>query len=471
VIGAALRVSWPGDFLFRYDEVLHLEYSLRISREGEWVPHGLKSSIGIPNGPAFAWWLAAWTRFSLDPLVANLSVTLANVAALALAIPFFRRVLRGPGEPEAALALLATSPVAIWYSRKIWDPCLLPLFTVPSLALAVRALQAEKSRAVLWIPPILALAIQTHQSALFFAAALGLALLAAGRRIALGWLAGGCALAAALLVPFATWLLGEWGKGAPIPASGGSQWPDVDVLTNLLLDASGHNILDAAGHEAPWLLLWPFPPVGLLVQLALAPLFVHVIAGFVEAWKPRGPFPPGARRVLLGVGLGLPALYVVLRVRGVAHYFLAALPVLYALVVIGSRRVGRWGGAARPVFRLPVLVALSAASWILFQSYISAHHGSVDYGLSYRRIVEACRDVAAAAAERGLGTLERPLALAVDIPRERRTLPQQYRWVLEHLLGTAVREPAEGERPDLVLRVRWPHPGRLEAPPWEIVES
>jgi len=472
VVGLALRLTWADDFLFRFDEVKNLEYSLRVSRDGEWVRHAWESSIGVPNGPAFVYWLAAFSRFSLDPLVANLSVTLANVVAMLVAIPFFRRVLRGPGEAECAMALWATSPVAIWYSRKIWDPCLLPLLATPVLVLAIRALQVERAKSVFWIPPLLAVAVQAHQSALFLGAVVGLTLASAGRRIAWGWLAGGVAVAAALLVPFGSYLAEEWGKSVSLPASGGSKWPDVDVVTNLLLDASGHNILDAAGREAPWLLLWPFPPVGLLVQLALAPLFVHFVTGYVETWKPRrGELPPGARRLLLGVGLGLPALYLVLRVRGVAHYFLSIFPVLYALIVIGSRRVAGWGGARRPFFRLPVLVGLSAASWLLFQSYISAHHGSTHYGLPYRRIVEACADVAAAAAERGLGTPERPLRLAVDIPRERRVLPNQYRYVLERLLATSVREPAEGEGADLTLRIRWPHPGRLEAPPWEIVES
>jgi hypothetical protein len=471
LVGLALRLTWPADFLFRFDEVKNLEYSLRVSQHGEWVRHAWESSIGVPNGPVFVYWLAAFSRFSIDPIVANLSITFANVLALLLAIPFFRRVLTGPGEAECALALYATSPVAIWYSRKIWDPCLLPLLSVPALFVAIRALQSEKSKAVFWVPPLLALAIQAHQSAIFFGAVVGLTLLSAGRRISFGWLAGGCAAAALLFVPFASYLVEEWGKSVSLPASGGSKYPDIDVPTNLLLDASGHNILDAAGREAPWLLLWPFPPVGLLVQLALAPLFVHVITGYVEAWTPKkGALPRGARRLLLGVGLGLPALYLVLRVKGTSHYFLTILPVLYALIVIGSRRVADWGGAHRPFFRLSVLVALSAASWLLFQSYISSHYGSANYGLSYRRIVEACGEVAAAAAERGLGTAERPLTLAVDIAKERRALPKQYRWVLERVHDTSVREPGEGEAPDLTLRVRWPHPGRLSEPPWEIVE-
>jgi hypothetical protein len=471
LVGLALRLTWPADFLFRYDEVRNLEYSLRVSQDGEWVRHAWGSSIGIPNGPTFVYWLAAVSRFSIDPLVANLSVTFANVVALLLAIPFFRRVLKGPGEAECALALYATSPVAIMYSRKIWDPCILALFTVPALALAIRVLQSEKSKAVFWIPPLLALAIQAHQSALFFGAVLGLTLLSAGRRIAFGWLAGGCAVAAALFVPFASYLVEEWGKSVSMPTGGGSKYPDIDVPTNLLLDATGHNILDPAGREAPWLLLWPFPPVGLLVQLALLPLFVHVITGYVETWKPtKAELGPGVRRLLLGVGLGLPALYLALRVRGVSHYFLAILPVLYALIVIGSRRVAGWTRWRRPFFRLPVLVALSAANWLLFQSYISSHYGSANYGLSYRRIVEACEEVAAVAAERGLGGEEHPLTLWVDIPRDRRKLPKQYHYVLERLLGTAVREPAEGETPDLTLRIRWPHPGRLAEPPWEIVE-
>jgi hypothetical protein len=251
-------------------------------------------------------------------------------------------------------------------------------------------------------------------------------------------------------------------------AGGGSRWPDVDVVTNLLLDASGHNIIQSAGRATGRLLLWPVPPLWLLVQLAAVPFYAYLFAGFAEAWRPRGPMPAGARRLILGGALGLPALYLALRVRGVAHYFLPVLPLLFALIVLGARRLRtrrpRW------VLPLPALLVVNVLSWIGFQSYMSWNRGSEDYGLPYGDVAKVAKAGAAEAAALGKGVPERPLRLRVDVPRDRGDVPEQYRFLLERRLGVTL-EPAAADEgadaaADVVVRIRWPRPPGKE--PWSL---
>jgi 4-amino-4-deoxy-L-arabinose transferase-like glycosyltransferase len=460
--GIALRVLWPRGFLFRLDEAVHMEWAARIARDGEWVTHAWPSSVGVPNGPVFAYWLALFARASLSPVLANLSVVAANGIALAAAVPLFRRLLPERRDADLAVALLATSPVAIWFSRKIWDPCLLALFLVPALLLAARVLQSPgRSRAIAGVPVLLALAVQVHQSAIFFGVVLAAVLLSAPRRIAPGWLAAGAAAGMALLAPYASHVVPLAMEGA-LRAEPGSRWPDVDVITNFLLDASGHNIIQSAGPETARLLLWPAPPLWLLVQIAAVPFYAYLFAGFAEAWRPRSPLPPGARRLILGGALGLPALYLVLRVRGVAHYFLPVLPLLFALIVLGARRLRerrpRW------VPPLPALLAVNALSWIGFQSYMSWNRGSEYYGLPYGDVAKVAGAVAQEAATLGKGSPERPLRLRVDVPRDRGDVPEQYRFLLERRLGVGVTAVPPGEPADVEVRIRWPRPPGRE--PW-----
>jgi len=466
LVGAALRLLWHADFLFKHDEARNLEFSLGIAREGRWVSHAWLTSVGIPAGPVPAYFFAAITRFTTDPLVANLAVALVNIAALAAAAPLYRRLLPRREDARLAFVLHATSPMAIWFSRKIWDQCLLSMFTVPALWIAAVAVE-RRSWIIGLLPPLLAIAAQTHHAGFFFAVVLLAALLVRPRAIDWRAFALGCVAAAVIAAPYGAHLARTvfLAEDAP-PLRSISRYPDIDVVTNLLLDASGHNILDAAGRDAVPLLSWPVWPLGLLVILAGLPFYACLVAGYAEAARSGG----GARRLLLTLGLGLPLLYLALRVRGVAHYFLPIFPILFALTALGARRLRearspRWRLAAPPA---GPLAAVNVATWILFATYIQAHWGGESYGLPYRRLVGACEAVAAEAAARGLGTAETPLRLCVDTWRERSLLPTQYAYVLERRLGVRVEPPASAEEADLVLEVRWPRGGRLRAPPYII---
>ncbi len=497
-IGAALRLLWPTEFLFKYDEARNIEFSLRISRAGELPTHAWPSSVGIPNGPVGAYIVAAVTRFSTSPLAANLAVVAINIVALAMAIPVYRRLLGSRDEARMALAIHATSPVAIWFSRKIWDPCLLAPFALFAIWLVLIVLQSRRSRWVFLLPPVLALAAQVHFSALFFAAAVVLVLASDWRRVAWGWFAAGAVAGAALIAPYAADLLAE-GVGRGVALRRVSALPDIDVVTNLLLHASGHNIIQFAGRDAPEMLLWPLPPLGLIVLLAAIPFYVYLFRGIAEAAArpaPSGeavavreapsaaapadnaPLDRGARRALLGLGLGLPLLYLVARISGTTHYYVVTQPILFALVVLGARQLRTplttpprrlaWRLLRAP---LSALVGINVLSWLLFATYTHAHWGGESYGLPYGRIVQACAAVSREAAARGLGTEAAPLVLTVDIWREKGALPKQYEYVLRERFATHAIPPAEGESPDLTLVVRWPKAGRLDAPPFTIREG
>ena len=466
-LGIVLRCLWPSGFLFRQDEAQHLADSLAISRGGERPVHAWPSSAGLPNGPVYLYFLAGVTRFTTDPRAAQGALTALNILALAASVPLFRRWLKDPRDATTAVALYATSPVAIWFSRKIWDPCLLPVLCVPALLLATRTVQSPRSRAPAALLPLLAVIAQVHQSGVVFAI-VTLAGTAKGLvRAAPAALVLGFALAAAAVAPYAAHLADLFARGALV-AHTRSPWPDVDVVTNLLLDATGHNILQTAGLAARGLLLWPVPPLGLLIQLAAVPFAITFGLGYMELLRPRAwALSADVRPLLIALAIALPGLFLLLRVQGAAHYFLAPLPVLFALLVLGARRAA---ASARALVRrwppISALVVLNAASWLCFQSYVSVHRGSASYGLPYGDVMHACEAMAGAARALGRGTPEAPLTLLVDVPRDRGPLPWQYRYLLEQRLGITVRAPDPATSPDLVLRVRWDEGRTL---PWTVL--
>jgi 4-amino-4-deoxy-L-arabinose transferase-like glycosyltransferase len=476
--GAVLRLLWPSDFLFRQDEAEHLEHSFRISQGREWVRHAWPSSVGLENGPVFAYFLAASTAVSADPRVAQLSIVAANLIALGFAALLFRRLLPTASEARLATALYASSPLAIWFSRKIWDPCLLALFCVPALFALTRALQEKRSRAIAFVPPLVALALQVHQSGVFFALLVAGVTLLRWRSLAKGWLLAGAAIAAILLAPYLSFLLPRVFSGG-LALSSRSRFPDVDVITNLFLDVSGHNILQTAGHAAGRMLLWPVPPAWLLVQLAGLPFYLHAFSGYRDLLRRPSGGAEGSsagtaesvasetRAILVGLCVGLPLLYLIFRVRGVPHYFLPILPLLFVVVVLGARRsAGRRTGWRGVLLSLPFLVIVNVLSWIGFQSYMSFHRGSPSYGLPYSNLVDACGDVAdlARAPLPDVGRVqdveapdagEKAIALFVDVPRDRGPLPAQYAYVLCRLEGLQVVPARAEDDADIVLRVQW----------------
>ena len=142
------------------------------------------SSIGTDHLPLIEYLLLPFLIGGHDPLPAVIALALWNVLGVAVAYLFARRAF---GRRTAAIAtlLLATSGVAVNYSRFIWQPTYwAPLLAVWALSLYAGALRGRRGWLVLNVGA-LTLAAMLHPVAAVLAPVTLLALLLAPRRPAL----------------------------------------------------------------------------------------------------------------------------------------------------------------------------------------------------------------------------------------------------------------------------------------------
>src|SRR5262249_27470875 len=98
---------------------------------------GMDSSVRLPNPGMSLWVFMALRGLSgaEDPPALTRAVQLANSLALVLLVAFVWRHVP-PAQREAwlwAAALVAVNPMAVLFHRKLWPPCVLPLFSLAAL--------------------------------------------------------------------------------------------------------------------------------------------------------------------------------------------------------------------------------------------------------------------------------------------------------------------------------------------------
>jgi hypothetical protein len=136
LLGAALRLGWPGVNSFAYDEARLSHIALQMARGEAFAAVGMPSSTGVPNLPAAAWIFALPYAISADPLAATLFVGLVNLTAVA-GLWALARVGWGRWAGLSAALFLGTSPFAVLYSRNIWSQNLLVPLAVAWLGTAI----------------------------------------------------------------------------------------------------------------------------------------------------------------------------------------------------------------------------------------------------------------------------------------------------------------------------------------------
>ena len=202
---AGLLRTWQMDLVeFKQDESGWLWLAADLLDKGKLPQIGsvdvaTTNTLGMHIPPLMAYVMALPLVFSRDPVLATGFVALLNVAAVGLVYWLTSRCF-GAMEGFLASLLLAASPMAVFYSRKIWSNYLLAPFAV-LLFLAAYALFVQKRHWAL-APAIFLVSwcIQLHPSSA--ALAVCLATLALAFRHELRWrpaLVG-------LLAGFALWL-------------------------------------------------------------------------------------------------------------------------------------------------------------------------------------------------------------------------------------------------------------------------
>jgi hypothetical protein len=136
-LGIVFRLVWLSDMEWKGDEAWTFAQLRDFWQSRDLPLLGMGSSAGLPNAGLSLWAFIGLSAVlpALDPIALARAVALSNGAAILLLSLFARfGVQRAEREPWLwAAALVAVNPLAVLFSRKIWPPDILPLFTVALL--------------------------------------------------------------------------------------------------------------------------------------------------------------------------------------------------------------------------------------------------------------------------------------------------------------------------------------------------
>jgi hypothetical protein len=196
----ALRLALPEVVEFRQDEA-NLSLLARQMAQGRLFPlHSIDSSVGVLQPPALLYYFLPPYLLSSDPLFATQYMGAMAALAVLLVYLLARRYF-GATAALCAAALLAVSPWAVFFSRKVWPADQLALLSVVTFGAGMIGLLDGKRWAQVIFPPALALTGQNHY--LNFVLLLPtLYLLWQGRRRLTRYFWLGMLLAALLSLPF-----------------------------------------------------------------------------------------------------------------------------------------------------------------------------------------------------------------------------------------------------------------------------
>jgi 4-amino-4-deoxy-L-arabinose transferase-like glycosyltransferase len=353
VVAAVLRFDrLPDATLWLGDQARDASIVMQNLAAGHIPELGPPASIGTYfRGPAYyillmpSFWMGGG-----NPAFGAAFVALLDLGTVVLIYLLGARWL-GPSAGLMAATVWAVSPVAVYWARLMWQPDLVPFFTV--LCFYSLARTAKDGRWLIVLAASLSLAWQCHDQALLLVPPLAISVIVHIRRFKPWHFVAAFVVVVATL---ATYLNHERHVG----------WQDLVAMANYILHGTA-----AAG--TPNTLSWsdrvvsafngavgvlPGPPARL-------PLLLLVAAGFVvlchQLWTRRGP---GELAITAWVAV-LP-LYAFWRGMFDTYYLMILLP-LVALMLAGGvwavARLGRVPAAAVSVFVVVCVVSTGITEW------------------------------------------------------------------------------------------------------------
>mgnify|MGYP001338155789 FL=1 len=378
-VAAATRLGRPDLIEFKADEGRLMTLALEMAG-GEFARRGISSSTGFPNAPMSVWLYAIPLRLWPHPYAATLFTGLLSVAAVGGAYWLARRYWGVRAAAVAAL-MLAASPWAIIFSRKIWAQDLLPLFAV-GWAIGAALAFVEGRRAFLVLHLVcLAIAVQIHPAALGLVPVTILFLLVFRRRVDWRYLLLGGLLAALTAAPFLWYLFGRWQAEGGLSLSSGDAARPISLdslrLIFTITTGEGARSLAGAGHDG-----LPGEVVARWLWLA------WIICGVVWAIRQligRWDAPSSKVAFICLAWFFVPALSFVWQWTPVyLHYFIAVMPAPFILAgAFFSRLLDR----LRPRGQMAawavaiVLIAMQLASWVYVMAAVAANPLAGGFGI------------------------------------------------------------------------------------------
>jgi hypothetical protein len=218
IAGCVLRLIWGSDIEYKGDEAW-LFASTQLPMSQVFASLGAPSSVWLLNPGGSIWVFAVLAKLfgAHDPVALARCVQVLNIFAIGMLVWFALRIipLRDREAWLWAAAIAAVNPIAVLLQRKIWQPSLLPIFSVLMIAAWMR--RSRWWGAFSW-GLVGALAGQIHLSGFFFTA--GFVLWSAlFDRERVRWISLGLGVSVGMLplIPWFSYLLPHLMTGGVLP--------------------------------------------------------------------------------------------------------------------------------------------------------------------------------------------------------------------------------------------------------------
>lgn len=398
--GVSLRLMWPDTIEYKEDEAWLFRLVSNHCVDGDWAALGMPSSqhVKVPG-------LSVWVFYPLghlfgvaEPTALAGGVAWCNIAALVgLVILAIRCVPAAEREPWLwAAALIAVNPMAVIYDRKLWPPCILPIFCVAFIA---GWWGRDRPRGAFVWGLVGASLGQIHASGFLFAFAVILTTLAAAGRGAVrwGWWLAGSMLGA---LPMIGWLRYLAGDRDPMGANAleWHRWVEGKFWFQWVSESLGLGVSGVFGADYADFLRWPL----IAGRATYAAFALQVLTGLLGAATIALVIAHRRRRrlgiartssgLLVRAGFACFGLMLTLAaVRCYRHYLIVTFPLIalwLARVILPDGVDGRPRALGRRL--LAGICAVNAVNCVLMLSYLHANGGTVngDFGPSYAAQVD-----------------------------------------------------------------------------------
>lgn len=173
VVSFYLRLNLISEMEYKGEEAMYYNIALKIAQAKDFPLAVMPTAAGVPNAPLFVYIIALFVLIGKTPVGAT--VCIASLNALAV-IVFYLFIWKRVSNFIALSSsfLLATTPWAVIFSRKIWNPDLVAPFSIFLMISAYKVFEEKKT--IFWVPLFLSLIalFQLHYAALFLIVAIPL---------------------------------------------------------------------------------------------------------------------------------------------------------------------------------------------------------------------------------------------------------------------------------------------------------
>jgi len=167
LVAGVLRAARLDLMAFEMDEGAASLLAVRFAHTGLWPLLGVKTSLQFYNPPLFLYVLAPEFRLTTDARLAGLLFALLGTLAVYVVYRTGREFF-SPAVGLLAAAMMAVSPAAVEYARRLWGHSLIAALAPLIFYFLLRWVVAGRAKAVFWLALLIAVAQQFHFSGALF---------------------------------------------------------------------------------------------------------------------------------------------------------------------------------------------------------------------------------------------------------------------------------------------------------------